>query len=119
MELNGFKDEEILGIARLPEDVFHCGDNCFLMTLTGCNMSVAGIYNGDTLFFDAKAVAKNGDIVYAVLENGEGLCRRYFKKGKKVVLRREDNETPDQVVKNCQIRGVLIGYYRKIRAQAV
>ena len=80
--------------------------DCFFVIADGNGMVNAGIHDKDLLLFKTTDTPQNGSIV-AVEVDGQFMCRRYLRSGKKIILRRENNETPDLVVKNCTFKGEL------------
>ena len=94
---------------NMPED--SKGSDYFLMIADGNGMVNARINNNDILVFKKNANPKMGSLVF-VEHNGERMCRRLLKKGKKFVLRRENNETPDIIAENVTVIGELVSLVR-------
>ena len=79
---------------------------CFFVIVSGDGMVNAGIKDKDTLLFRATNTPKSGSIV-AVEVDGKLMCRRYIRKGKTIILRREELVPIDTPVKNCTFKGEL------------
>ena len=73
-------------------------------------MSEAGIHDGDKLLFDEEIEPSDGDIVCASID-GVQMCRRLFHKDGTAYLRREDGITPDVVIDENCVQGVLVGIW--------
>lgn len=72
-------------------------------------MTGAGIYPGDILVVDRSLSPSNGKIVIAV-NNSEFTVKRFFKKGKKILLQAENprySDIPIQEESDFQIWGIV------------
>lgn len=67
-----------------------------------------GIEEGDLLVLKKQNYAEEGDIVVALVGEDTTL-KRFFRKGKKIVLHPENAEMRDIIVDDCQVQGVLVG----------
>ena len=92
----------------LPVRLLRGAQTPFILQAEGEGMKAAGISSGDLLVFDRSRVARSGDIA-AVNVQGELLCRRIFFEADGCRLHREDGSTPDLLLHQASIRGVLIG----------
>ena len=70
-------------------------------------MIEAGIKEGDLLVIKKQNTAEDGEIVVALIE-GEATLKRFYKKGKKIILHPENKTMQDIVLSNCEIQGVLV-----------
>ena len=57
--------------------------------------------------------AENGDIVVAVLENGEATLKKFFREKNRVRLQSQNGALKSIYPKSCEIRGVVIGVLRR------
>ena len=80
--------------------------DCFMMVATGNGMINAGINDKDILVFRTTDAPQLGSIV-AVEVDGQVMCRRYLKDGRKTILRRELSEPTDMIVNKCTFKGEL------------
>lgn len=102
-----FAVEDIEGTYMLPQDIFGTGE-LFLLKAFGSSMIEIGIEEGDLLVLRKQNYAEEGDIVVALVGEDTTL-KRFFRKGKKIVLHPENAEMRDIIVDDCQIQGVLVG----------
>ena len=102
-----FLGKEYAGLNRLYERVFW-------MNAAGNGMSEAGILDGDRLLFDTALKPSDGDIVCVAID-GVQMCRRLFHKNEVAYIRREDGISPDVVIDENCIQGVLIGIWSQRR----
>ncbi len=116
-----FATEDIIATVALDAKLFNLpegikSNDYFLMTADGHGMINAGIYNNDILLFKKTTTPEIGSIVVAEHE-GARMCRRLLKKGKKYVLRRENNETPDIITDKVTVLGELVSLIRNFTEQ--
>ena len=100
---------------RLPMDLFHLEENTeyFIMPAAGDGMINAGIHDNDYLVFKKTDSPQVGAIVVAEID-GQDVCRRLLRKEEEsVILRRENNDTPDLVVSNCVFKGELVDIIKR------
>ena len=102
-----FAVEDIEGTYMLPRDIFGNGE-LFLLRAFGNSMIEIGIEEGDLLVLKKQNYAEEGDIVVALVGEDTTL-KRFFRKGKKIVLHPENAEMRDIIVDDCQVQGVLVG----------
>ncbi len=102
-----FAVEDIEGTYMLPQDIFGTGE-LFLLKAFGSSMIEIGIEEGDLLVLRKQNYAEEGDIVVALVGEDTTL-KRFFRKGKKIVLHPENAEMRDIIVDDCQVQGVLVG----------
>ena len=98
-------DPDLLGIDT---------DNEYFVTgASGNGMRNAGVFDNDMLVFRKTNKPKNGSIVYVATEDGV-FCRRFFKDGKKVRLRRENGIDADVFPQKCTVYGELVTIIHKV-----
>jgi len=102
-----FAVEDIEGTYMLPQDIFGTGE-LFLLRAFGNSMIEIGIEEGDLLVLRKQNYAEEGDVVVALVGEDTTL-KRFFRKGKKIVLHPENAEMRDIIVDDCQVQGVLVG----------
>jgi len=88
-------------------------DGYFMLTVTGVSMIDAGIFEGDLVMVDSKQKAKNGDIVVALIDNGNTLKRLINKDGKSYLKAENKNYQNLYPVNELVIQGVVKGLIRK------
>ena len=97
-------DPELLGIDN--------DDEYFVTGVSGDGMRNAGLSDKDKLVFRKTNSPKNGAIVYVATEKGV-FCRRYFKDGEKIRLRRENGIDADVFPQKCKVYGELVTIIHK------
>lgn len=106
-----FAMENIVGSFSLPRDIFGSGD-LFLLKAFGDSMIEVGIDEGDLLVLRKQNYADDGDIIVALIGE-ETTLKRFYRKGKKIVLHPENKDLKDIVVDECQIQGVLVSCIKR------
>ena len=96
------------------------GEEHFALRVNGDSMEDAGIYYGDIVIVKRQDVARNGDIVVALIEGieEEATLKRFVKKGGKIILRPENEKYEDIKISDAnllRINGVVVGLYRPMR----
>lgn len=103
--------ENIEEYVPIPSNMFKSND-LFMLSVSGESMIEAGILDGDVIIVNRQNYAENGDIVVALMEN-EATVKRFFKKEGYYILRPENKNMQDIVVKELVILGVVDGLLRK------
>jgi len=93
--------------------------NSFILRVTGESMIDAGIYEGDLVIASSKLEPRNGDIVVALIDEGNTL-KRFVKKGSGAYLVAENSKYVDPVtggasilpVTELTVQGVVTGLIR-------
>ena len=99
-------EENIEETHALPQSLFGNG-KLFMLRAFGDSMIDAGIKQGDLIVLRQQNCAENGDIVVALVD-GKNTLKRFYKKGKKIVLHPENATMKDIIVSECEIQGVLV-----------
>jgi len=87
-------EEYVNGYMTLGEDLAKNDKDFFLLTVTGNSMIDAGIFEGDLVVVNAKKTPRDGDVVVALVDNGNTL-KRFIKKDGKVYLKAENKNYSD------------------------
>jgi repressor LexA len=88
---------------------------CYVLEVRGDSMIEDGILDGDWVVIEQRDQARNGEVVVALVDNGEATLKRIEQKPGEVVLHPANGRlaplryTPDQV----QVQGVLVGQMRR------
>lgn len=104
-------EQNIEGNFALPTDIFGDG-KLFLLYAFGNSMIEAGIEEGDLLVVRQQSSADNGEIVVALVD-GENTLKRFYRKGKKIILHPENKTMNDIELTECEIQGVLVSCIKK------
>lgn len=87
--------------------------NCetYILKVRGDSMINVGIYENDLLIVEKTNVAKNGDIVVALLEDSVTV-KRFYKENGYIRLQPENDNMDPIIVDNCEIVGKVHSLYR-------
>ena len=88
----------------------------YILTATGNSMIDAGIHEGDMILVRRQETANIGDIVVVWVENEGNTLKRFYRKGKTIILKPENSDMEDIRVKeeDCRIQGVAIWVLKKV-----
>jgi repressor LexA len=107
--LEATEERENLNLAEfLPLD-----RRCFALRVRGDSMAGDHIMDGDFVILERKDDAENGDVVVAVLENGEMTLKKYFRDKSRIRLQSLNGELQTSYPRTAEIRGVVIGVLRR------
>jgi repressor LexA len=89
--------------------------NCesFMLTVSGESMIEAGILDGDFILVRKQNVARNGEIVVALIED-EATVKTFYKEKDHIRLQPENSTMDPIIVPDCKILGVVSGVFRKL-----
>lgn len=97
----------------LPKN-FSSYDDLFMLRVRGDSMIEAGIYDGDLAIVHKTPFAGNGEIVVALLEDGEATVKRFYREPSgKFRLQPENPKYQPLYPENLSILGRVIGLVRK------
>ena len=106
-------EENIEDSFPVPVD-FVGNTDAFMLVVKGDSMINAGIFDGDFVIVRQQTVAKNGDIVVALL-NDEATVKTFYKEKDYFRLQPENPYLMPIIVKELSILGKVIGVFRSIR----
>ncbi|HHT04819.1 MAG TPA: transcriptional repressor LexA [Hydrogenispora sp.] len=96
----------------LPKD-FTSYRELFILKVKGDSMINAGIFDQDLVVVNKTTTANNGEIVVALLDNGEATVKRFFKEAGKFRLQPENPVYQPIYTEDLSILGRVIGLIRK------
>ncbi len=103
--------DNIMGYFPLSPE-FVNNKQTFMLHVKGESMINAGIFNGDLLVVEQTSVARNGEIIVALIEDSATV--KTFYKEKDYIRLQPENDTMDPIiVKDVTILGRVIGLYRQ------
>ena len=104
--------ENITDTFPIPID-FVGNSESFMLVVRGESMIEAGILDGDYILVKKQDIARNGEIVVALI--GEEATVKTFYKEKDHIRLQPENSTMDPIiVPDCQILGKVAGVFRKM-----
>lgn len=89
------------------------GQNIFMLKVKGESMIEVGIYDGDYIIIAEENVARNGEIVVALIGD-EATVKTYYKEKDHIRLQPENSTMDPIIVPMCEILGKVAGVFRKI-----
>lgn len=105
-------EENISDFMPLPIDIV--GESpSFMLSVRGESMIEAGINDGDYVVVKEQQVAKNGDIVVAIIEDG-ATVKRFFKEENCVRLQPENSAMEPIRTTSCTIAGKVVAVFRRL-----
>ena len=105
--------ENIEGYFPVPVDMVPNAET-FILKVKGDSMINAGIFSGDQIFVERTNVARNGDMVVALV--GDSATVKTFYKEQGHVRLQPENDTMDPIiVDDCDILGKVFGVFRLYR----
>ena len=104
--------ENITDSFLIPVD-FVGNSESFMLTVSGESMIDAGILDGDYILVKRQNVARNGEIVVAMIDE-EATVKTFYKENGHIRLQPENSTMDPIIVPNCQILGKVVGVFRKL-----
>ena len=108
--------ENIEDYFSLGESIFSkdtLKNNNFILKVQGNSMINAGINDGDFIIVSKSNVARDGEIVVAMIED-EATVKTYYKEKDYIRLQPENDELEPIISSNVEIIGKVVGLFRKI-----
>lgn len=105
-----FAEQNIRGYFPLLSDELPSG-NLFMLDVRGESMINAGIYDGDKIIVKQTQVARNGDIVVALVEDS-ATVKTYYKEEGRYRLQPENDTMEPIYVDEVVILGLVVGLFR-------
>ncbi|HOD83431.1 MAG: LexA repressor [Planctomycetes bacterium ADurb.Bin126] len=89
------------------------GDN-FVLQVAGTSMIEDQIRDGDYVVCRKESIARNGQTVVALLDNGEATLKKFYKEKGRIRLQPANASLKPIYVDNVRIQGVVIGVIRRV-----
>jgi len=99
--------ENIEGYFPVPVDVVPNAET-FILKVKGDSMINAGIFSGDQIFVERTNVARNGDMVVALVDDS-GTVKTFYKEQGHIRLQPENDTMDPIIVDDCDILGKVFG----------
>ena len=104
-------DDNINGYFPLPAEYVH-NKQTFMLTVKGESMINAGIFDGDLIIVEQTSVARNGEIIVALIDDS-ATVKTFYKESNYIRLQPENDSMDPIIVQDCMILGKVIGLYRQ------
>lgn len=85
----------------------------YVLQVRGESMIEEQIRDGDYVVVEQTDIARNGEIVVALLDNGMATLKRFFKEPTRIRLEPANAKMSPIFVKNVKIQGKMVGLIRK------
>jgi len=96
------------------ESCFGLGGDLFALEVCGDSMIEENIEPGDYVICRRNNVADNGEVVVALVDDGEATLKRFFKESHRVRLQPANANYEPIYTNNCHIEGVVVGLVRRL-----
>lgn len=104
-------DDNINGYFPLPPEYVN-NSQTFMLTVKGESMINIGIFDGDMVVVEQTNVARNGEVVVALIDDS-ATVKTFYKEKDYIRLQPENDSMDPIIVQDCLIMGRVIGLYRK------
>ncbi len=105
-------EQNIESTMVLPTEIV--GDAAsFILAVHGESMIEAGINDGDYVVVKEQDVARNGEIVVALIEDG-ATVKRFYKEADHIRLQPENSSMEPIITRDCAIVGKVVAVLRKV-----
>ncbi|MBR2787173.1 MAG: transcriptional repressor LexA [Clostridia bacterium] len=104
--------ENITDNFLIPID-FVGNSESFMLVVRGESMIEAGILDGDYILVKRQNVARNGEIVVAMIDD-EATVKTFYIEDGHIRLQPENSNMDPIIVSDCQILGRVVGVFRKL-----
>ena len=98
----------------IPASLIPAKEVVFTLKASGDSMINKGIYDGDIIIVQKQNVARNGDVVVAMTDEGEVTLKTFYKEKDHIRLQPENDTMDPIILYNCSILGKAIGLYRSL-----
>lgn len=101
----------------LPTWLVPPGQSCYALSVRGDSMRGLGILDGDIVILRPAEQARSGEIVVALIDDGEATLKRIEYRPPEIVLHAENPDYPPQVyaAERVRVQGILVAQLRRYR----
>jgi repressor LexA len=113
MPLEAIEDQQELNLAEM-----FMGPELFALRVTGDSMIDAGILDEDYVIIRKQQVARDGDIVVAMIDKSEATLKRFKRRGEDQIALIPENQNMEPMIyaaERVSVHGVLVGQLRNYR----
>ena len=104
--------EAVQNIERVDLGLLYDPDKHFLLRVKGDSMIDDHIADGDLVVVEKSERCFDGDVVIAILDNGEATLKRFYKGKHRVRLEPANSRMRPIYSKNVRIQGIVVGVVR-------
>ncbi len=85
----------------------------YVLQIKGSSMIEDGILDGDFVVIEKTEIAKNGDIVVALVDDSLATLKRFYKEGDVVILKPANSQMEPIYPKEVRIQGIVVSLVRR------
>jgi len=108
--IEAVEDRDSLSLASC----FGAGDDVFALEVRGDSMVGEDIRDGDYVICRRRAVADDGALVVAIVDNEDATLKRFYKERGRARLEPANDDYEPIYSDNCRIEGVVVGLVRRL-----
>ncbi len=108
--IEAVQDERSLDL----EEIFASRPNTFVLRVRGDSMIGDSICDGDYVICERRDSARDGEMVVALLDDGEATLKRIYRTSGGVRLQASNPAYEALIVQSVRVQGVVIGLLRKM-----
>jgi repressor LexA len=109
LPMEAIEDRDGLSLASC----FGAGDDVFALEVRGDSMIGEDIREGDYVICRRRAVADDGGLVVAIVDNENATLKRFYKERSRARLEPANEDFEPIYSDNCRIEGIVVGLVRK------
>ena len=110
LPIEAIEDTEFLSLSSH----FGSSDDIFALEVTGDSMAGADIRNGDFVICRRTALANNGQLVIAIVDEKEATLKRFYREESQIRLQPANDDYEPIYSEACRIEAVVVGLVRKL-----
>ncbi|MCF7972814.1 MAG: transcriptional repressor LexA [Phycisphaerae bacterium] len=110
MPMEAVEDRQSLSL----QGMFGSDQGVFSLQVTGDSMIEDNIHNGDYVICRRTCVARDGELVVAIVDDEEATLKRFYKEKDRVRLQPANSAYEPIYTSNCRIEAVVVGLLRQM-----
>ena len=107
------EDKEELDLGAMLGNLEESPASTFALEVEGDSMRDEGILDGDLILLERAEVARNGDRVVALLEDGQTTLKTFYKEDDHIRLQPANPDFKPIIVRFCQVQGIVKAVVRR------
>jgi repressor LexA len=96
------------------QDLFGHHEDLFSLQVQGDSMIEEDIHPGDYVICRRTSVARDGELIVALVEGNEAALKRFYREKNRVRLEPANSQYQPIYTEDCQIKGVVVGLLRRL-----
>jgi repressor LexA len=110
LPIEAIEDRDCLSLAGC----FGRSDDLFALEVTGDSMIGEDIRDGDCVICRRSAVADDGQLVVAIVDDENATLKRFYREKSRARLQPANDDYEPIYSENCRIEGIVVGLVRKL-----